>query len=211
VDGSSPRESQPKPSVGQEAGADAGSGKGDGGEASPGGASDGGAANLWAGAANGAGTKGEAGGGLDGGAAGELTGPSDAGSGGASTETFVPAPHAQFPLVTDHGGPLLKNIELVPVYFGTIHSVSNSNVSTPGLLRVTIGSTRRGIRRAGRYATSCVQFESVPGASLSDTQIADWIDARVADGKLPKPSANTVFALFYQAGPPLLRARQRVA
>lgn len=35
-----------------------------------------------------------------------------------------------------------------------------------------------------------------PAPVTLDTQIAGWIDARIADGSLPKPSAQTVFALF---------------
>jgi hypothetical protein len=135
------------------------------------------------------------------GGAGEPTESSDAGASGASSDSFVPAPHAPFPLVTHHGGPVLKNVELVPVYFGDDPlrfdlERFNSWIVTSDYWKHT--GAEYGVQAGTRLPA--VQFESVAEASLSDTQIAQWIDARVADGQLPKPSANTLYALFYQAG-----------
>jgi len=124
-----------------------------------------------------------------------------AGASGAPIAGFVPAPHAPFPLVTDHGGPLIKNIELVPVYFGE----DPLRADLERFNRWIVGSNywqQTGAEYGVHPGTllPAVQFESVTAASISDAEIASWIDARVADGGLPKPNANTVYALFYQAG-----------
>ena len=196
--GGSPGGTRPEPSDGLEAGAEAGGGKG---EANPGGASDGGSPDLRAGAPSDGGEKGEEDGGQKGGAAGEQSGQSEAGVSGTSIDDFVPAPHAPFPLVSRHGGPLLQNVELVPVYFGEDPLRGelerfNTWIVTSDYWKLT--GAEYGVQAGTRLPA--VQFESMAGASLSETQIATWINARVADGQLPKPSANTLYALFYQAG-----------
>jgi len=125
---------------------------------------------------------------------------SDGGASGAMTADFVPAPHAPFPLVTAHGGPVIEQIELVPVYFGDDPlrvdlERFNTWIVTSDYWRNA--GAEYGVHPGTRLPS--VQFESAP-ASISDAQIASWIDAKVADGSLPKPSTSTVFALFYQAG-----------
>ncbi|HKO48361.1 MAG TPA: hypothetical protein VJV79_11585 [Polyangiaceae bacterium] len=135
-----------------------------------------------------------------GGAAG-LADAEFAGASGAASAGFVPAPHAPFPLVTDHGGPRIKNIELVPVYFGDDPLRAelerfNSWIVESNYWKHT--GAEYGVHPGTRLPA--IQFESVTAASISDTEIANWIDARIADGGLPKPNENTLFALFYQAG-----------
>jgi hypothetical protein len=128
-------------------------------------------------------------------------GDSDAGASGADSLGFVPAPHASFPLVTAHGGPVIPHIELVPVYFGDdplregLESF-NSWVLSSDYWK-TVGADY-GVLPGTRLPA--VQFASVPAGPISDTTIGNWIAARVADGSLPKPSASTVFALFYPSG-----------
>ena len=128
------------------------------------------------------------------------TGEVESAGASGSTPNFVPAPHAAFPLVVRHGGPLIKNIELVPVYFGKdplFDELERFNTWIVGSQYWKQVGAEYGVEPGTRLPP--VQFEPVAAASISDTEIASWLSARVADGSLPKPSANTVFALFYQA------------
>lgn len=138
----------------------------------------------------------------DTGGAGGAADVANAGASGASDQHFTPAPHTPFPLVTAHGGPVLANIELVPLYFGAddpLHADLegfNSWIVTSNFWQ-QIGA-EYGVYPGTRLPA--LQFPSPSPSSISVTQIATWLDARIADGSLPKPSANTLFALFYQAG-----------
>ncbi len=134
------------------------------------------------------------------GAAG-VGGSTDGGEGGGENGGFVPAPHAPFPLVTAHGGPVIEHIEIAPVYFGDdpliadLESFNTWVVASSYWKQVT---AEYGVSSGTRLPA--VHVSSAPTSPISDTQIASWIDARVADGTLPKPSASTVFALFYPPG-----------
>jgi hypothetical protein len=147
-------------------------------------------------AAGAAGTAGAA----DGGASGTSAEIGTCGASGASSSDFVPAPHQRYPLVTHHGGPVLENIELVPVYFGDdplrddLERFSTWIVASDYWTQV---GAQYGVHAGTRQAA--VQFKTALASPISDTQIASWINARVADGSLPKPSSNTLFVLFFQA------------
>lgn len=122
-------------------------------------------------------------------------------AGAAGIDLFVPAQHAPFPLVTRHGGPLIKNIELVPVYFGDDPlraDLEQFNTWIVGSDYWRQTGAEYGVHPGTRLPA--VQFPAMAPGSISDTQIASWIDAQVADGLLPKPTENTLFALFYPAG-----------
>ncbi|HYQ03678.1 MAG TPA: hypothetical protein VER96_33625 [Polyangiaceae bacterium] len=122
------------------------------------------------------------------------------GASGESNSPFVPAPHVPYPRVAYHGGPIIKNLELVPVYFG-------DDPLRDDLERFTtwIGASDYWTKAGAEYGVyegkhlTAAHFEKVPTSPISDSQIATWIDARVADGSLPKPSVNTVFVLFFPA------------
>lgn len=127
-------------------------------------------------------------------------GGANAGSGGEAGADFVPAHHRPFPLVTAHGGPVLQKVELVPIYFVgdplipdleafNTWIVSSDYWKTIGADYDVVAGTR----------LPAVQVTTAPGASITDLQVANWIDAHIADGSLPKPSTNTLFALFYPA------------
>ena len=135
-----------------------------------------------------------------GGAGGESSDPTpDAGAAGAP-DAFVPAPHPPFPLVTAHGGPVLQKIELVPVYFGDdplraeLESFNSWIVSSD--YWKTIGADY-GVLPGKRLPA--VDFASAPASPISDVQLDSWLDAQIANGTLPKPSAQTLFALFFPA------------
>jgi len=102
--------------------------------------------------------------------------------------------------VTHQGGPVLENIELVPVYFGDdplradLERFNTWIVASDYWAQAGAQySVQAGTRKA------FVHFEKPLASPLSDAQIDIWIDARVADGTLPKPSANTVFGLYFPA------------
>jgi len=122
------------------------------------------------------------------------------GATGASNADFVSAPHQPYPLVTHHGGPVLKNIELVPVYFGddplrdALERFNTWIVASDYWKQV---GAEYGVRVGTRKPAA--QIVNPPASPIPGVEIATWIDARVADGSLPQPSANTVFALFYPA------------
>jgi hypothetical protein len=140
-------------------------------------------------------------GGCGGGRGALLDAASEAGASGESDAGFVPAAHSPFPLVTAHGGPVIPQIEVVPVYFGddpleaALESFNDWIVGSDHWK--TVGADY-GVLPGTRLPAA--HFDSVPATTMSDTQIAGWIATRVADGSLPKPSAQTLFALFYPAG-----------
>ncbi|MEI9939898.1 MAG: hypothetical protein WDO69_21980 [Pseudomonadota bacterium] len=150
--------------------------------------------------ASNAGAAGEAAAG-SGGAAGALTDPfSDAGASGAA-DGFVPAPHAPFPLVTAHGGPVIQKIELVPVYFGADPLFAELESFNTWLVGSTYWKTvgaDYGVLAGTRLPA--VQFASVPASPISVVQIRSWLDAQIAGGFLAKPTAHTVFVFYYPAG-----------
>jgi hypothetical protein len=136
----------------------------------------------------------------NGGESGVPNSGSDGGASGAPDVTFVPAPHPPFPLVTAHGGPVIQKVEVVPVYFGTDPLKADLESFNTWIVGSnywkTVGADF-GVLPGTRLPA--VQFSTVPASPISDTQIASWLDAHIADGTLPKPSAQTLFALFYPA------------
>jgi hypothetical protein len=198
---SSPKTGDAAPPVGSAAGSDSDAGIGDCDDC---------AGSSSAGASTGdGGNAGAAGAAEAAGAAGIANAPDGGASGasGASNSDFVPAPHPPFPLVTAHGGPVLENIEIVPVYFGD----DPLRVDLERFNTWIVGSdywkqvgAEYGVHTGTRLPA--VRFDSVTAGSISDTEIASWIDARVTDGSLPKPTANTVYALFYQTGTTITNA-----
>jgi hypothetical protein len=95
---------------------------------------------------------------------------------------------------------VLKKVELVPIYFVGDPLISDLEAFNTWLVGSdywkTIGADYDVV--AGTRLPA-VQVATAPGASITDLQIANWIDAHIADGSLPKPSVNTLFALFYPA------------
>ncbi len=199
----SPHRPENAPTAGSVAGSDSEGGRdhdgASGSGTSNGGASGEGAAGAPAGVFGGDGGSSGASGAPSSGAGGAED-AGDAGASGAPDAGFVPAPHAAFPLVTNHGGPVLANIEIVPIYFGDDPLFDdlerfNSWVVTSDFWKNA--GAEYGVHSGTRKAAQ--RFDPAP-AALTDADVAGWIDMRVADGSLPKPSASTVFVLFYQAG-----------
>ena len=130
------------------------------------------------------------------------------GTGGASFEGgasgtgdgFVPAPHPPFPLVTAHGGPIIQNIQLVPVYFGAdplLEGLEKFNTWLVGSSYWKTVGADYGVG-AGQKLPA-VQYGSAPASPTSTLQIRSWLDQQIAGGSLPKPNAQTVFVLYYPA------------
>jgi hypothetical protein len=155
-------------------------------------------------ASGGSGNSGNGGNSGSGGTGADSGGPdtsSDAGESGAPDTTFTPAPHPPFPLVAAHGGPVIPQIEIVPVYFGDDPLQADLEDFNTWIVGSdywkTVGADY-GVLPGSRLPA--VHFASVPATNTSDTDIAAWVSARVADGSLPKPSGQTVFGLFYPSG-----------
>lgn len=137
----------------------------------------------------------------DSGAGGTLPDPSsDAGASGAA-DVFVPAPHPPFPAVTAHGGPVIQQIELLPIFFGADPLKADLESLCSWLVGSnywkTIGADYGVL--PGKPLPA-VEFDAAPASPISIVQIRAWLDAQISSGALPKPSAQTVFVLFYQAG-----------
>lgn len=124
-----------------------------------------------------------------------------AGAGGDRVSGFEPAAHAPFPLVTPHGGRVLKNIEIVPVYFGEdplfddLERFNSWVVASDYWKHV---GAEYGVEAGTRLPA--LKLPSPSDSLISDTQIAGWVDSWIADHTLPKPNQNTVFVFFFQAG-----------
>jgi hypothetical protein len=103
-------------------------------------------------------------------------------------------------MVTAHGGPVLEKVEIVPVYFGDDPlrpelEAFNSWIVTSDYWK-TIGADYGVL--PGKHLPA-VDFSGAPASPISTVQIGSWLDAQIANGSLPKPTAQTLFALFYPA------------
>lgn len=177
--------------VGGGAGAGAGAAAGAAGAAAAAGAASAtGGANA-AGAPTAAGGTGAAGGGAAGAGGG-------ANAGAAGAAGFSPAPHAPFPLVTDHGGATLPHVELFTITYpgypyATAIEAWADWIPTSSWL-ATVGADY-GVG-AGTHSGHLVMSEPAP-ASISDDQIKGLLAGLVKSGDLPAPTSDTLFMIFF--------------
>lgn len=112
--------------------------------------------------------------------------------------------------LTYRGGPLLRNVEVVTLYWGSSWSTSQ----LPGYFN----SFFRALFSDGRYFANLAQYSAggytigdgsfagsyidpqQPPAKLQDAQIRSEIGALVAAGHLPKPDANTAYVVYTPPG-----------
>jgi hypothetical protein len=107
-------------------------------------------------------------------------------------------PHEPFPQIPDNGGPILANPEIVTVTFPGYafeSDVQAFGAWVPGSAWLPAVGAEYGIGAA--TASAVVLTSDAAPASASDATTRALLDARVADGTLPTPGANTLFVLYY--------------
>ena len=179
-------------------------GKGTGGTASAG---KGGAASAGGPGAGGAGGDpgtGGAGGDPGTGGAGGDPGTGGTGTGGTGTAgsaPFVTYPHPGYPPMPPGGSAIIPKIELVTITFsgwayeGTAQAFGDAIVQSDWLK--TVGADY-GVG-LGTHKAKVVIPTAAP-ASISDGQIPNLINQQIQSGNAPKPTANTLYMIYFPKG-----------
>jgi hypothetical protein len=113
------------------------------------------------------------------------------------------------PQLVYNGGPLLANVEVTTIYWGSAWNsdplmnqleaffnfvVASSLIdqlaeySVPGF---TVGRGKRG---------ACAMVGSDPGATIDDSAIQTALQGWIASGLIPAPNANSVYFIFFPSG-----------
>lgn len=123
------------------------------------------------------------------------------------------APAVGTPQLTYRGGPLITNVKLFGVYWGSAWGAAQ----TPTVSRTTIDNflgdlvTSAYIDLLSEYSVSgltiargayqgSVVLGTDPGAQVDDSAIQSLIQQRIADGTIPPWDANTLYAVFTPSG-----------
>jgi hypothetical protein len=119
-------------------------------------------------------------------------------------------------LLTYYGGPVLSNVKVVQVLYGTGTYLSNiTSTSTPSLASfygqitnsayfswLTEYDTRTQTIGLGSFVkqVTIAPASSRDGSTISDTSIEAEISAQIGAGTLPTPDANTVYMVNFPKG-----------
>lgn len=115
--------------------------------------------------------------------------------------------------LTYRGGPLITNIKLVGVYWGSAWSAAQQQSVSRTTIDNFLGDLAQSayIDLLAEYSVSgmtiargtfqgSVVLGADPGAQVSDDDIQALIQQRLADGTIPPWDANTLYALFLPSG-----------
>jgi hypothetical protein len=108
--------------------------------------------------------------------------------------------------VTYHGGPLLQNVKVTTLFYGSDWSSSNLPDYFNGFFKAVFADGRYMANLAqysaggytignGTFATTDMDAATLP-ATVKDAQIQAEIRAQVAAGNLPAPDDNTLYFVF---------------
>lgn len=109
-----------------------------------------------------------------------------------------PSKHPGMPVIPDHGGPVLTAPVIVTVTFpndALEADVQKFDDAIGGLSWWSTVHTEYGIGAA--KGGGHVSIPDAPPASMTDADVQQWIADRVADGTLPAPTDQTIYALYY--------------
>jgi hypothetical protein len=141
-----------------------------------------------------------------GGAGGDPTGAGgDPGTGGAGGDPgtggsapFVMADHPGYPALKNYGGPVLSKVQLVTVTFagwaGEAHVQAYGDAIVQSDWLATVGGDY-GVGK-GTHLTKVSLNETAP-ATITDGQIQSFLSQRMNSGVLPKPTANTLYMIYF--------------
>jgi hypothetical protein len=157
----------------------------------------------------------------DAGDAGEATVPDDApvdGPGDAPgdapddapvTPPFETAAHTAIPLVSYHGGPILTSEQIVSVTFANEPEPTRLDQFGDGLIVSPYWHDVTSDYCAGAGSSECVGngvsgghvvLPETPSGTYAFSVVPGVIQAHLLDGRLPLPTQNTVYALYYPPG-----------
>ncbi len=131
----------------------------------------------------------------------------DGGSGEQDAGAFVydggyPGPFPTQPQVANSGGKVLTSPKFVPVFFANDDEAQVTAI-TDFLQRV--GATKYWTAITQEYgigagvALPVVRIPEIATGTITDTNIQDWLAARIVSGVLPAPDDNTLYVLHYPA------------
>jgi hypothetical protein len=122
------------------------------------------------------------------------------------------APSSTLPAIqlTYRGGPLIQNVKVVTLYWGSSWSGSSLTGYFNSFFRTLFAdgrfmaslaqySTSRYTIGSGSFAGMDIDTQS-PSSKITDAQIRSEILAQVAAGNLPQPDANTIYYVFTPPG-----------
>ena len=130
----------------------------------------------------------------------------------AAYPAFVPT---DIPQVATRGGPVLALPKVYPIYFASDDPTVTAQVTD---FVSKVGATPYWNTVAGEYGVGSLVAETPiqltaadnPPALYTDTQIENWLDAKLGDGAdggtgapdpaFPTPDGNTIFAFFFPSG-----------
>ncbi len=112
--------------------------------------------------------------------------------------------------VTYHGGPVLQNAQIEPVYYGTAW---NSNATLEQQVQQVNGFlnyfgtspsvsilSQYGVGAATYLGDDVVNQNPAGGATMSDSQIRTALNAEITAGHVPAPNANSLYVFFTAPG-----------
>jgi hypothetical protein len=118
------------------------------------------------------------------------------------------------PTVTFHGGPVLPNVEVQPVFFGGnrntpagladagyINGFLNSAVKGPFMGMLTSAGYQVGPGKvAAPLFTGPLSVAQGGGTQVNDLQMQGFLAGLISSGKVARPNANTLFVFLVQPG-----------
>jgi hypothetical protein len=112
------------------------------------------------------------------------------------------------PDVTYHGGPLLQNVQVESVYYGTAWNTNNSLQQqlqqTDGFLNYFVTSPYMSVLSQynvsnGTFLTHDIIAQD-PTGSIDDSQIQTILNSEISSGHLAKPGPNSLYVFFTTPG-----------
>lgn len=117
-----------------------------------------------------------------------------------TAEVPFPAPHPSMPQIPRHGGTVLHDPRIVTVTFpddalAEKIQAFDDQVGQLAWWGTVAQSYGFGPAQGGGH----VAVADAPPQAMTDADVEQWLSARIADGTLPAPTDQTLYALYYPA------------
>jgi hypothetical protein len=122
------------------------------------------------------------------------------GSGGGFTALSL---SEQLPRILDSGGPTLKTPVVVPVYFV---GESAAKIALIDAFLAKLGGSAYWAATTSEYgvgpltAAAPITLAETAPATVDDASLKAWLVSALETGKLPQPTAGSIYALYYPSG-----------
>ena len=111
-----------------------------------------------------------------------------------------PAPHPPMPQVITGGGAVMAAPHIIPIVFPNDAFQTDINTFVAGIGATpywTANTQEYGVGAATGAAVVAVT-DTAP-TTIDDSAVGPWIVSKITAGKLPAPTANTLYAIYYPA------------